>query len=96
METPIKPLHDRVLIKRAVAPKRVDGLVITDAVEEKPTVGTVIAVGPGKYTERGFLVPVSVEPGQVVTFRYGQGTVVKVHGEEFLIIYDEDILGVLQ
>lgn len=96
METPIKPIHDRVLIKRLEAPKREDGLIITDAVEEKPSVGTVIATGPGKYTDRGFLVPVTVEPGQTVTFRRGQGTVVKVRGEEFLMIYEEDILGVLQ
>ncbi|MEK7680177.1 MAG: co-chaperone GroES [Deltaproteobacteria bacterium] len=93
----IKPLHDRVLIKRlAEEEKTKGGLIIPDSAKEAPAEGKVIAVGQGKRDEKGSLVPMNVKAGDRVLFSKYGGTEVKIEGEEHLIMREEDILGIVE
>ena len=92
----IRPLGDRVLIKRvAEEEKTKGGIIIPDTAKEKPQEGEVIAVGPGSRDETGKLQPLDVKPGQRVLFGKWSGTEVKLDGEELLIMKESDIMGVL-
>ncbi len=93
----IKPLHDRVLVKRlAEEEKTKGGLIIPDSAKEAPAEGKVIAVGQGKRDEKGSLVPMAVKAGDRVLFSKYGGTEVKIEGEEHLIMREEDILGIVE
>ncbi len=93
----IKPLHDRVLVKRlAEEEKTKGGLIIPDSAKEAPAEGKVIAVGHGKRDEKGSLVPMDVKAGDRVLFSKYGGTEVKIEGEEHLIMREEDILGIVE
>jgi chaperonin GroES len=93
----IRPLHDRVIIKRMEEERKTPGgIVIPDSATEKPIRGKVIAVGNGKIMENGNLRPLEVKPGDVVLFGKYSGTEVKVDGEELLVMREEDIMGVLE
>ncbi|MBI5237042.1 MAG: co-chaperone GroES [Deltaproteobacteria bacterium] len=93
----IKPLHDRVLVKRlAEEEKTKGGLIIPDSAKEAPAEGKVIAVGQGKRDEKGSLVPMNVKAGDRVLFSKYGGTEVKIEGEEHLIMREEDILGIVE
>jgi chaperonin GroES len=91
-----RPLHDRVVVKRIDAEeKTAGGIIIPDTVKEKPQQGEVIAVGPGGRDEAGKLIPIDVEAGDRVLFGKWSGTEVKIDGDEYLIMKESDIMGVL-
>lgn len=92
-----KPLRDRVLVKYTEeAEKTAGGLYIPDTAKEKPQKGEVIAIGAGKVTDDGKLQPVSVKVGNIVLFDKYSGSKVTMDEVEYLIIREEDILGILE
>jgi len=92
----IRPLNDRVLVKRLEeVEKTKGGIIIPDSAKEKPAEGEVIAVGPGKLDDKGKRVPVELKAGDRVLFSKYGGTDVKLDGEDYLIMREDDILGVL-
>ncbi|ARP85259.1 co-chaperone GroES [Bordetella genomosp. 9] len=93
----LRPLNDRVIIKRLDNERKTaSGIVIPDSAAEKPDQGEVIAVGPGKRTEDGKVLPVDLKAGDKVLFGKYSGQTVKVDGEELLVIREEEILAVIQ
>ena len=93
----IQPLGDRVILK-PVEPKEVKkgGIIIPDTAKEKPQEGEVIAVGKGKTAEDGKLMPMEVKPGDKVLYGKYSGTEIKINDEEYLIMREEDILGIVK
>jgi len=92
----IRPLHDRVIVKRLEEEKTTaGGIVIPDTAAEKPIKGEVIAVGNGKILDNGEVRPLDVKQGDKVLFGKYSGTEVKVDSEELLVLREEDIMGVL-
>ena len=92
----LRPLHDRVIIKRLEAEtKSAGGIVIPDSATEKPIRGEVVAVGTGKILEDGKVRPVGVKAGEKVLFGKYSGTEVKVEGEELLVMREEDLMAVI-
>jgi chaperonin GroES len=93
----IRPLHDRIIVKRLEEEERTKGgIIIPDTAKEKPIEGKVIAVGNGKVLEDGKVRPLDVKAGDRVLFSKYGGTEVKIDGEEHLIMREEDILGVVE
>lgn len=93
----LRPLHDRVIIKRLDNERKTaSGIVIPESAAEKPDQGEVMAVGPGKKTEDGKILPVDLKVGDKVLFGKYAGQTVKVDGEELLVIREEEILAVIQ
>ncbi len=92
----LRPLHDKVVVKRNDEKTTSSGIVIPQNAGDKPTQGTVVAVGPGKFDDGGTLREVSVKAGDVVVFREYGGSEVRVNGEDLLVISDHDLLGVLE
>ena len=93
----IRPLQDRILIKRvAEEQKTAGGIIIPDSAKEKPQEGRVIAVGNGKVGDDGKVRPLDVKKGDRVLFGKYSGSEVNLDGEEHLIIREEDVLGVLE
>lgn len=93
----LRPLHDRVIIKRLEAEtKSAGGIVIPDAAAEKPIKGEVVAVGTGKILEDGKVRPLAVKKGDKVLFGKYSGTEVKVDGEELLVMREEDLVAVIE
>ncbi|CAG9186249.1 co-chaperone GroES [Cupriavidus pinatubonensis] len=93
----IRPLHDRVIVKRLDAEhKTAGGIVIPDTAAEKPDQGEVLAIGPGKRLDDGRVSAPSVKIGERVLFGKYTGTTVKLEGEEVLVMRDEDILCVVE
>jgi chaperonin GroES len=91
-----RPLHDRVVIERIDAEaKTAGGIIIPDTAKEKPQQGNVIAVGPGGRDESGKLIPIDVKVGDRILFGKWSGTEVKIDGVEYLIMKEDDIMGVL-
>jgi chaperonin GroES len=90
-----RPLHDRVVIKRADSETKTGGIIIPDTAGEKPQQGDVIAVGPGGRDESGKLIPIDLKKGDKVLFGKWSGTEVKIDGKELLIMKESDIMGVL-
>jgi chaperonin GroES len=92
----IRPLHDRVIVKRIEEDlKTKGGIIIPDTAKEKPQMGEVIAAGSGKKTEDGKLLPLDVKKGDRVLFSKYAGNDIKIDGEELLIMKEEDILGII-
>jgi chaperonin GroES len=93
----IRPLQDRVIVKRLEEEEKTKGgIIIPDTAKEKPQEGKVIAVGKGKMTEEGKLIPLDVKVGDKILFGKYSGTEIKIEGEEHLIMREEDILGVIE
>ena len=93
----IRPLHDRVIVKRLEEERKTaSGIVIPDNAAEKPDQGQVIAVGPGKRDENGKHVAMDVKAGDRILFGKYAGQTVKVDGEELLVMREEDIMGVVE
>ena len=91
-----RPLHDRVVIRRIESNDRTPGgIIIPDTAKEKPQEGEVIAVGPGARDETGKMQPLDVRAGDRILFGKWSGTEVRIAGEEYLIMKESDILGVL-
>jgi chaperonin GroES len=93
----LRPLHDRILIRRVEEGETMrGGLYIPDSAKEKPQQGEVKAVGNGKMLENGQRVPPEVKPGQRILFGKYSGSEVKIDGDEYLILREDEILGVLE
>ena len=92
----IRPLHDRILVKREEEKEaKKGGIIIPDSAQEKPSEGEIIAVGPGGRDENGKLTPIGVKTGDRVLFGKWSGTEVKLDGVEHVILKEEDLFGVL-
>jgi len=93
----IRPLHDRVLIRRLEEERTSPGgIVIPDTATEKPIRGKVIAVGSGRITEKGDIRPLDLKKGDTVLFGKYSGTEVKVNGEELVVMREDDIMAVIE
>ncbi|MGB1540255.1 MAG: co-chaperone GroES [Rickettsiales bacterium] len=93
----IRPLHDRVLVKRVESEeKTASGIIIPDTAKEKPMEGEVLAVGSGARNENGQVTPLDVKVGDIVLFGKWSGTEVKIDGEELLIMKESDIMGIVE
>ena len=91
-----KPLHDRVLVKRVASDeKTAGGIIIPDTAQEKPMEGLVLEVGSGSRNENGKLEPLDVKKGDKILFGKWSGTEVKMNGEEYLIMKESDIMGII-
>ncbi len=92
----IKPLNDRVLVKRLESEtKSAGGIIIPDTAKEKPQKGKVVATGPGKMNDDGTRTPVEVKVGDLVLFGKYSGTEIKIEGDEHVFMRESDILAVL-
>lgn len=91
----IKPLGNRVLVQRSKAPTSKGGIFLPDSAQEKPKEGTVLEAGPGKLNENGLIDPICVKVGDRVLFSSYSGTEVKLEDEDYLILSEDDILGIL-
>jgi chaperonin GroES len=98
MATKIKPLHDRVIVRRIEdnVNQTAGGLFIPDTAKEKPQEGEVIAVGEGKYKEDGTRQTLDVKDGDRILFGKYSGSEIKLDGEEFLIMREDEILGIIE
>jgi chaperonin GroES len=93
----IRPLQDRVIVQRMEEEEKTKGgIIIPDTAKEKPQEGKVIAVGKGKVTEEGKVLPLSVKAGDKILFGKYSGTEVKLNGNEYLIMREDDLLGVVE
>ncbi len=93
----VRPLHDKILIKRIDAPQMTKGgLVIPDTVKEKPQEGKVVAAGKGRILENGKVVPLAVKSGDRILFgKYG-GTEIKLDGEDYIILDENEVLAIIE
>jgi chaperonin GroES len=92
----VRPLHDRILLKRIEEKESIKGgIIIPDTAKEKPQEGVVVAVGNGKILDNGTKVNLEVKVGDHVLFGKYSGTDIKVEGEEYLIIREDEVLGIL-
>jgi chaperonin GroES len=97
MATSIRPLHDRVIVKRIEETEQVrGGIIIPDTAKEKPQEGEVIAAGEGKYKDDGTRQTLDVKVGDRVLFGKYSGSEIKIDGEELLIMREDEILGVIE
>ncbi|MEA2082839.1 MAG: co-chaperone GroES [Thermodesulfobacteriota bacterium] len=93
----IRPLNDRILVKRLEEEEKTKGgIIIPDSAKEKPAEGKIIAVGNGKLNDKNERVPLEVKPGDRVLFSKYGGTDVKLDGEDYLIMREDDILGIVE
>jgi chaperonin GroES len=93
----LRPLQDRIIVKRLEEETMTaGGIFIPETAKEKPMKGEVIAVGKGKKTEDGKVIPVDVKKGDKVLFGKYAGTEIKIDGEEYLIMREDDILGIME
>jgi chaperonin GroES len=92
----IKPLHDRVIVKPSEAEEKTKGgIILPDTAKEKPIEGKVVAVGSGKVTEDGKVMPLTVKVGDVVLYGKYSGTEIRIDQEEYLIMRESDIFGIV-
>lgn len=92
-----RPLHDRVLVKRVEAEeKSAGGIIIPDTAKEKPQEGEVVAAGAGAKDEAGKVTPLDVKAGDRILFGKWGGTEIKIDGEDFLIMKEDEVLGILK
>jgi chaperonin GroES len=93
----LKPLHDRILVQRLEEEtKTKGGIIIPDTAKEKPAEGKIVAVGNGKIQEDGTKLPLEVKEGDRILFGKYAGTEVKIEGEEYLIMREDDVLGIVE
>ena len=93
----IKPLYDRVIVKRKEAENKTSsGIIIPDTAKEKPQEGEVMAVGSGVRTDEGTILPLEVKIGDLVLFSKYAGTEIKIEEEDYLMMKEDDILGVIE
>jgi chaperonin GroES len=95
--TSFTPLHDRILVQRIEeGESKIGGIIIPDSAKEKPQQGKVISVGKGKSNDEGKVFPLDVKAGDSILFGKYSGTEIKLDGEEFLIMREEEVLGILK
>ena len=93
----IRPLHDRIIVKRLEEEEMTKGgIIIPDSAKEKPSEGLIIAVGKGKVLENGTQLPLDVKKNDRILFGKYAGTDIKIEGDEFLIMREDDVLGVIE
>jgi chaperonin GroES len=93
----LRPLGDRILVKRVKEEERTKGgIIIPDTAKEKPQEGKIVAVGKGKYSDDGKLIPIEVKPGDKILFGKYSGSEFKLEGEDLLILREDDILGIIE
>ena len=93
----IRPLQDRIIVKRLEEEQKTKGgIIIPDTAKEKPAEGKVIAVGNGKTDNNGKLIPMEVKKGDTVLFSKYGGSEIKISGEEYIIMSQEDVLGIIE
>ncbi len=93
----VRPLHDRIIVQRLEeGEQKVGGIIIPDSAKEKPQQGKVIAVGKGKVKDDGQVLPLDVKAGDTILFGKYSGQEIKIEGEEFLIMREDEVLGVLE
>jgi len=93
----LKPLHDRVLVRRTESEeKTAGGLIIPDSAKEKPSEGEIVAAGPGARKDSGELIEMAVKAGDKVLFGKWSGTEVTIDGEELLMMKESDIMGIIE
>ena len=93
----IRPLYDRIVVKRVEEKETMQGgLYIPDSAKEKPQEGEVVAVGKGKRLEDGKVIPLDVKPGDRILFGKYSGSDIKIDGEEYLIMREDEVLGILE
>ena len=93
----VRPLHDRIIVERIdEGEQRVGGIIIPDTAKEKPQQGKVIAVGKGRIEKDGKVTPLDVKAGDTVLFGKYAGQEIKVDGNEYLIVREEEVLGVIE
>src|SRR5256885_1155675 len=92
-----RPLHDRVVVRRIESDsKTAGGIIIPDTAKEKPQEGEIVAVGPGGRDETGKLIPLDVKAGDRILFGKWSGTEVKIDGEDYLIMKESDVMGIVE
>ncbi|MCH9671895.1 MAG: co-chaperone GroES [Gammaproteobacteria bacterium] len=92
-----RPLHDRILVRRAEEDKKSSGgIIIPDTAQEKPMEAVVVQTGPGARDDNGKLIPLDVKAGDRILFGKWSGTEVKIDGEEYLIMTESDVMGVIE
>ena len=97
MATKLTPLHDRIVVRRVEeAETSRGGIIIPDSAKDKPQEGEVIAVGRGKTNDKGETFPLDVKAGDRILFGKYAGTEIKIDGEDFLIMREEEVLGILE
>ena len=97
MAAKLTPLHDRILVRRVEESETTrGGIIIPDSAKDKPQEGEVIAVGKGKSNDEGKVFPLAVKVGDRILFGKYSGNEIKIDGEEFLIMREEDVLGILE
>jgi chaperonin GroES len=95
-KTEIRPLHDRIIVERIEeGEQKVGGIIIPDTAKEKPQQGKVIAVGKGKVEKDGKITPLDVKVGDTILFGKYSGQEIKLDGDEYLIMREEEVLGVI-
>jgi chaperonin GroES len=93
----VRPLRDRVLVKRVEEQEqRIGGIIIPDTAKEKPQQAKVVAVGRGRVTDKGEVIPLDIKVGDFVLIGKYAGTDIKLEGEEYLIVREEEVLGVAE
>jgi chaperonin GroES len=93
----MRPLHDRILVERVEEQEqRIGGIIIPDTAREKPQQGRVVAVGKGRRGEKGDLVPLDVKEGDTILFGKYAGSEIKLEGKEYLIMREDEVLGVVE
>ncbi|MEN8140034.1 MAG: co-chaperone GroES [Thermodesulfobacteriota bacterium] len=93
----IRPLNDRILVKRLASEEMTaGGIIIPDSAKEKPAEGEIVAVGNGKLSDKGDRIAMEVKVGDKVLFSKYGGTDIKIEGEDFLIMREDDILGIIE
>jgi chaperonin GroES len=93
----MRPLHDRILVERVEEQEqRVGGIIIPDTAKEKPQQGRVVAAGQGRRGDKGELIPLDVKEGDTILFGKYSGTEIKIEGKEYLIMREDEVLGVVE
>ncbi|MBI4475828.1 MAG: co-chaperone GroES [Acidobacteria bacterium] len=94
----VRPLRDRILVKRVEEEEeqKVGGIIIPDTAKEKPMQGKVVAVGSGRINDKGQVFPLDVKAGDTILFGKYAGTEIKIEGQEYLIVREDEVLGVLE
>jgi chaperonin GroES len=93
----VRPLRDRILVKRLEeSEQKVGGIIIPDTAKEKPQQGKVIAAGSGRVNDEGKTLPLDVKAGNTILFGKYSGTEIKIEGEDYLILREDEVLGVIE
>jgi chaperonin GroES len=93
----VRPLHDRIIVRRLdEGEQKIGGIIIPDSAKEKPQQGKILAVGDGKVTEDGTRIAMDVRPGNVILFGKYSGQDIKIDGEDYLIVKEDEVLAVIE